>query len=166
MKIEDKMIAEKKVVGKTANGEPVVYVVTHGGLHAFFCKGGDAIETLGMAPHKAIAVFFAEKKAGSIKWKDGFIKNESNELEELKKSNDNLFLRLRKLIFSPVVLSKSTVDESYYIVYDTQRLDIGILHKEEIKEGISTGKINCLNLIRSVSLTEPIQLIEDHKEFK
>lgn len=160
------MIAEKKIVGKTADGDPVVMVVTHGGLYAFFSKSGDTVSTLGMAPHKAIALWMAEKKAGSIKWKDDFIKNENNELKELQKSNDSMFVRLRKLIFSPVVLQKTNEVSDYFIVYDTAKLDIAVLHRSEIWEGLFQKQIKLSYLIRNVNLTESVSLISDHKEFK
>lgn len=166
MKIEDKMIAEKKIVGKTADGDPVVMVVTHGGLYAFFSKSGNTISTLGMAPHKAIALWMAERKAGSIKWKDDFIKNENNELKELRKNNDTMFVRLRKLMFSPNALVKTTEVSDYFIVYDTINLDIAVLHRDEVADGILVKSIKPSFLIRNVNLTESVGLVSDHKEFK
>lgn len=166
MRIDDKMIAEKKIVGKTAGGDPVVMILTHGGLYAFFSKNDNGIETLGLAPHKAIAAWLAEKKAGSIKWKDDFLKNEAVEYQELKKNNDHLFMRLRKLIFSAGMLKKSFDDYGYYLVYDTSEFNIAIMHKDEIKEGIKDGSIDRHFLVRNINLTETAQLVEDHKEFK
>ena len=166
MRIDDKMIAEKKIVGKTGDGDPVVLILTHGGLYAFFSKNASGIDTLGMAPHKAIAAWLAEKKAGSIKWKDDFLKNEAVEFQELKKNNDHLFMRLRKLLFSAGTLKKTLNDEGYYLVYDTGEFNIAVMHKDEIKEGIKDGSIDRYFLVRNLNLTEAAQLIEDHKEFR
>ena len=54
MKIDEKSILSRDIVGKTESGTPVLLIVTHGGLYAFFTKKNDKIETLSMAPQVAI----------------------------------------------------------------------------------------------------------------
>jgi hypothetical protein len=77
MKIDKDQIAETFIAGKTKDGKNIVYVATHGGLHAFFCKdeNGD-ISAIGAAPHKSIAKFLAEKKESGIKWNEELDKSE------------------------------------------------------------------------------------------
>jgi hypothetical protein len=165
MKIEENQIAQKEIVGKTGDGEPVVMILTHGGLYAFFSKKDKTIESLGMAPHRAIAAWMAEKKDPSIKWKDGFLKSETNKLEELKKSQESQFQRFRKILFSPVLLVKNEPNVNY-LIYDTDNVTIGIMHKDDIKAGIKAGEIGGLCMVRNLNLNEPVQLVERHKEFK
>ena len=94
MKIDKDMVLKRDIVGKKADGSPVVMLVTHGGLYAFFSKNNNGeVETLGMAPHKAIAAWMSEQKARDIKWEEGFMKNENSEMEDLQKSDGYKYLR-------------------------------------------------------------------------
>ena len=165
MKIEENQIAEKKIVGKTGGGDPVVMVLTHGGLYAFFYKKDKTVESLGMAPHKAIAAWMAEKKDPSITWKDDFMKSEETELEDLQKSQDSQFQRLRKAMFAPSVLTKSEPND-YYLIYDTTAVTIGIMHKVNIKEGLHSNSVDDHCLVRNLNLSESATLLRMHKDFK
>ncbi len=164
MKIEENMIAVKEVVGKTSYGSPVVMIVTHGGLYAFFSKNSkNDIETLGMAPHKAIAAWMAEKKAG-ISWTNEFKKYEETELEGLKKSQKQTFIKLRNALFSNALV-KSNEKSDYYIVYDTETIQIGIMHKSDIQRSLDRKEIYKESFIRNLSLNEPVAFISKHPDF-
>ena len=166
MKIDKSMVLKREIVGKRSSGDPVVMLITHGGLYAFFCKNekGD-IETLGMAPHKAIAAWMSEQKVRDIKWNDDFMKSESNELEDLKKNNEKTYIRLRTLIFSDALV-KTEAKSDYYIIYDTKQITIGIMHKEEIQKSLDSGGLYVESFVRSTLLNEPCQFISQHKEFE
>lgn len=87
MKIDKDQIAETFIAGKTKDGKNIVYVATHGGLHAFFCKDEDGnVSSIGAAPHKAIARFLAEKKEPGIKWNEDF--NKSEDLQKMGLKGD------------------------------------------------------------------------------
>ena len=166
MKIDKEMIKTKEAVGKREDGSPVVMIITHGGLFAFFSKSKDGgIETLGMAPHKAIAAWMTEKKARDVKWNPDFMKHESNYGEDLKKSGSNLYLRLRNLLFSDEIV-KSERKSDYYIIYDTKTIVIGIMHKSEIQEKLNSGDLYEESFVRSINLNEPVEFISQHKEFR
>jgi len=173
MIIKESMVADRQIVGKTSNGDPVVMVTTHGGLYAFFTKSGDEIKTLGMAPHKAIAAWMSEKKMDSIKWNSDFMKSEKNEIANLKKSDEDLFSRLRKLLFGPgsnSSLKKTMVEkndltyEDHYIFYNMALKEIGILHKHEILENIKNRKYKTrLCVLRKLDLSEPPSFLNMYK---
>lgn len=166
MKIDKEMVLTKDVVGKKSDGSPVVMLVTHGGLYAFFSKNdkGD-IETLGMAPHKAIAAWMSEQKARDIKWNSDFLKSEENELEKLNKSEENIYLRLRKLLFSSDLI-KSAEKSNYYIVYDTKKIQICVMHKEDIQKSLDSGDLYEESFVRNLNLNEPCCFVSQHKEFR
>jgi len=165
MKIDDHMVSIKKTVGSRGNRSPVVMIVTHGGLYAFFSKNNNGdIETLGMAPHKAIAAWMSEKKARDIKWNEGFIKSECNELDNLKKSKGDSFTRFRNMLFSSTLLKNDTKSE-YYIVYDTEKVIIGMMHKNEIQKEIDLGNVSKGTIIRNVNLNEKPQFVSNHGDF-
>ncbi len=166
MKINENMISKKDIVGKRANGNPVVMVVTHGGLFAFFSKSdkGD-IETLGMAPHKAIAAWMSEKKARDIKWKDGFMKSEAGLYDNLQKSNSTSYVRLRNLLFDKSLI-KNAEKSDYYIIYDTKDIVIGVMHRNDIQKSLDAGEIYRESFVRNLSMNEPVQFISQHKEFR
>lgn len=85
MKIDKDQMAETFIAGKTSDGRNVVYVATHGGLHAFFCKDKEGnISAIGAAPHRAISRFLAEKKEPGIKWNEEFNKSENLQKMGLK----------------------------------------------------------------------------------
>jgi len=165
MKINEKLILSKDVVGQTEGGEPVLLVVTHGGLYAFFAKNDSGIiETLSMAPQVAIGAWMAEKKK-KIKWNDGFLKSEEYRYEELKKSEREVFNRLRGLMMSPTVKSEKLAETDYYYIYDTGSFEIGIMHKEDIKKSLKKVETSDLVLVRHLTLDEPLSVIRNHKEF-
>lgn len=69
MKINQSEILEKTVIGRNkSNNTPVIYIKTAGGLNAIFINDNGEIKAAGAAPHKAIAVFLAEKTHPSIEW--------------------------------------------------------------------------------------------------
>lgn len=164
MKIDEKSILSKEVVGKTDEGNPVLLVVTHGGLYAFFTKKENKIETLSMAPQVAIGAWMAEKKE-KITWNEGFLKSEKYQYDNLRKSEGEMFKKLRKAMMSPLLKAECVKEEGYYYIYDTGTFDIGIMHKEDIKWGLRKGEISDLCLIRKLTLTEPICVIRNHREF-
>jgi len=162
MIIDKHMISEQKVVGKTKSGDPVLYVMTHGGLFGFFTKNKDEVETLATAPHKAIAAWMAEKKAGGISWDEKFAKHEDG-LADLKKSQESRFNRYRNLLFSQE--STDLAKSEYYFVYDLNKKEIGLLTKDEISNRI-TKDVNRKNfVIRNASLNERPNLLSDHGDF-
>lgn len=164
MKIEENMIASKEVVGKTSYGSPVVMIVTYGGLYAFFSKNSkNDIETLGMAPHKAIAAWMAEKKIG-IEWSGEFKKYEETELEDLKKGKKQTFIKLRDALFSNALI-KSNEKSDYYIIYDTKTIQIGVMHKSEIQRSLDRKEIYRESFVRNLSLNEPVEFISKHPDF-
>lgn len=164
MKIDEKSILSKEIVGLTSEGNPVLLVVTHGGLYAFFTKKEDKIETLSMAPQVAIGAWMAEKKE-TIKWNDGFLKSEKYQYNNLIKSEGEMFKKLRKAMMSPTLNLNCVKEEGYYYIYDTSTFDIGIMHKEDIKWGLQKKEISDLCLVRNLTLAEPIYVIRNHKEF-
>lgn len=164
MKIDKEMIKTKKLVGKRANGNPVVMIVTHGGLYAMFSKNNNnEIETLGLAPHKAIAAWMSEKKARDIKWEEGFLKSENTETN-LKKSESSQFKRFRDALFSNILI-KNQEKSPYYLIYDTKTMVIGIMHKSEIQELLDKKELYVESYVRNINLNEPTQFISQHKEF-
>lgn len=165
MKIEDHMIAKKDHVGNRKDGSPVIMIVTHGGLYAFFSKSkkGD-VETLGMAPHPAIASWMAEKKAKDIDWNKDFHKNEDYFGESLKKNQNNDYSRLRSALFAPI-LKKSAEKSDYYIIYDTKSITIGIMHKKEIQKMLDDGDLYKHSFVRNINMNEDVEFISSHKDF-
>lgn len=154
MKITKDQIEVKQLAGHKKDGSPVVYVMSKGGLHAFFARGENSqIEAIGAAPHKAIAKWLAEKKAGEIKWEDDFLtKNE----DSLVKSESNMFLKLRKMIFMPkteVPVGPSDI----YIVYDSKNSQIEVVNKSEFIE----SKYDDYCLVRNCSLSEDAVFYKD-----
>ena len=87
MVINPNQIKEKKIVGQTSDGQPVLMVLTHGGLYAFFTRKNGSIETLSTGAHRGIASWMAEKREPTIKWNAEFLKSEeSTTYETLKKA--------------------------------------------------------------------------------
>lgn len=164
MKIDESMIMSKKVVGARSGNRPVVMIVTHGGLYAFFCKNSkNEVETLGMAPHKAIASWMAEKQARDIEWKDDFSKSEDN-MSSLKKSRNDDYLKLREIIFSNTLL-KSEMNSDQYLVYDTRNITIGVFSKTEILGMIKSRDVHPESFVRNINLSEPVSFLSEHREF-
>ena len=165
MKIDSHMVAKKVVAGKRANGNPVVMIVTHGGLYAFFAKNdAHEIETLGMAPHKGIAAWMAEKKVRDITWESDFNKHEQTELEDLKKSHESFAERFKKSLFSNVLV-KSNNKLKDYLVYDSRSGSMGIMAKGEIQSLVDQKAIYEWSFVRNMSFNEPVQFLKDHIDF-
>lgn len=154
MKISADQIDKKAIAGQTKDGKPIVYIATRGGLHAFFMKDEDgSISAIGAAPHRAIAKFLAGKKA-DIEWKEDFHKS-----EELEKSEEVLFQRLRSAIFSGTT---GTDDKSgIFMVYDVDNKTIEIMKKEVLEEEIKEGKISKFALVRDTSLSSRVAFAKD-----
>lgn len=165
MIIDKSMIASQQLAGKTKQGSPVLYIMTHGGLHGFFTKNKkNEVETLATAPHKAIAAWMSEKKAGGINWDKAFTKSEP-ELASLSKSEKTRFDKFRDLLFSNKTtdLQKS----EYYFVYDIKKSVIGLLSEEEIKERVKDNPASQKGIVvRNASLNEWPDLLTYHKAFK
>mgnify|MGYP003334811720 FL=1 len=146
MKISKDMIKKKKFVGTTGKGAPILLVETHGGLYACFAQNDRGeIETLSAAPHKAIALFLAEKKDKNLKWRE--------ELDELVKSRETqLSKSLKQKMFAPTVLSKSETD--CYLVYDFDEGSVIITKSEDLLELHKNKEIKSNSLIRKSDLSE------------
>ena len=165
MRIDNEMVLKKEISGTRKDGSPVVMIVTYGGLYAFFSKNNNGdVETLGMAPHKAIAAWMAEQKAKDIKWNEGFLKSEKTDTETLSKSEDNIYIKLRNLLFNDTLV-KSEIKSDYYIIYDLNDISIGVMKKNEIQEMLDSGEAHNNYLVRNLNLTEPYEFITEHKEF-
>lgn len=164
MRIAPEHIEMKQLAGKTKDGEPIVYVVTKGGLHSLFTKKDGSIVTLGAAPHKAVAIWLAEKKSPDIEWESHFKDS------EMKKSQSEaeMYNRLRTLMFRDDVLAKSESSD-VYLVYNIPEREILVMHKEEVQDNISfwrqlPGVDNLM--IRPIDLSEPVQFVRYHKFYK
>lgn len=165
MKIDSHMVAKRVVAGKRANGNPVVMIVTHGGLYAFFAKNDKhEVETLGMAPHKAIAAWMAEKKVRDIQWETDFNKNEQNDLEDLRKSHESFSERFKKSLFSNVLV-KNNKKLDNYMVYDSKSGSMGLLTKKEIQSLIDEKSIYEWSFVRNMAFNEPVKFLRDHIDF-
>jgi hypothetical protein len=159
MKIPSDQIATKGIAGHTKDGNPVVYIATLGGLHAFFTKNTDGqVESIGAAAHKAIAKFLASKKA-DIVWEKDF--NETN--EKIEKSNRDMFNKLRDAIFF-----NNTSEENntgIFLVYDIMKQNIQVMNKTELENSISSGEVDIWSLIRDTSLSSRAITIRDSEFF-
>lgn len=159
MKLDASQIKEKTVAGYVGK-DPVVYVYSHGGLHAFFKKDDDGnITSIGAAPHKGIAKFLATKKEPQIKWEKDFLDD-----GHLSKSEGDLFLELRSAIFSPSMEIKKSESTVYYL-YDTTQKTIEILDKAEIQERIDNKEVDLYCFIRNTDLSREASILKYSDEF-
>lgn len=157
MKISADQIEKKAIAGKTKSGNPVVYIATKGGLHAFFTKDEDGnIASIGAAPHRAIAKFLAGKKA-DIEWKEDFHKS-----EDLEKSEEALFQGMRTAVFAPAQGGPERT--GVIIVYDTKKSTIEVMNKSELKEEIKHGQVSSFAFCRDSSLNEEVMLVRDWED--
>lgn len=132
MKIKDSDISIRSIAGKDEEGRPIVYIQTNGGLHAVFRKTkNDEIESLAAAPHIAIMKWLAEKKEPSIKWNDDFEKN-----NDLQKAEEDLFKRVRKIVFAPKLESPISNPENLYAVYNYESSTIEIFQKSDLASAL------------------------------
>ena len=155
MKISADQIEERKIAGTTKDGNPIVYVITKGGLHAFFSKSKDGeIETLAAAPHKAIAKWLAEKRSPDIEWKE----------LDIEKAEIDLFNRVRNVVFSKPIKTAAQPEKQSYLVYNISRCDIEVMTKAEIETNLNN--INEYCLVKDLSLTKPVELLKNCADFK
>ena len=165
MRISPEHIKSKSVIGENGSGHPIVMIETKGGLYACFTKNNDGeIIALGAAPHREIAKFLAEKRDPDIKWKESLDKNES-----LTKSEEVMFERMRKIIFSPTLpsMSKAEIDsKDHWFVYDTTRRVIEILDKTEIDRRITDNEIDEYCVVRPLDLSMSVDILGAHPVFK
>ena len=157
MKLGEDHIKDKKVVGHTPDGDPIVMIETHGGLFAFFTKSkSGGIETIAAAPHRGIGAFMCEQKKPGIKW--------NKRIDEVSKSQaDELFDTLRKRMFSEeTALSKS--DEPYYVYYDHRNATFELVHRDDLKEMVQAGEIDPFGFLRKADFSGPLMLVRDKSE--
>ena len=162
MNLSSDQIKIKKVAGKL-DGKPVLYVVTHGGLHAFFAKKGDSIESLAAAPHKAIAQWMAEQK-GKIEWDDDFIQKSEDFVDSLQKSESSAFVKMREMVWAKPQQSM----EKYagkFLVYDHENKTIGVYTQEEIGESIAKKELTGRELIRELTMSRAASMLSLSSEF-
>lgn len=157
MKIENEHVSEKKIVGETQDKEPILYILTHGGLHCFFQKSKDGIKTLAMAPHKAMAQWMAEKADPKIKWI-----GEMSKSENLFKSDSDLHDKL--LAFFAIPLVTDFPKSPLYVGFDTSNGNINLYKKEDLIKMSYNDKVNFI--IRNIALDSFPDLLLNHGDFK
>jgi hypothetical protein len=155
MKISADQIEKRTIAGTTKDGNPIVYVITKGGLHAFFSKSKDGeIETLAAAPHRAIAKWLAEKRSPDISWKE----------VDLEKAEIDLFQRVRNVVFSKPIDTPAQPERQSYLVYNIAQCDIEVMTKSEIEANLT--RMNAYALVKDLSLTKPVELLKNCTDFK
>lgn len=167
MKITEDQIDIKKIAGKTGSGSPVVYVVSKGGLHCFFTKkeNGEVV-SLGAAPHRAIALFFAEQQEPSIKWEDEFIQKGEAYEDTLQKSEATRWHRLRDLMFCQnLEYRQPPTNAQVFVIYDAGSKDFQVAQRDEVTEMIQKGEMDRYDLIRPVNISRKAELLEDDPDF-
>lgn len=128
MKIKDTDVEIRKVVGKASDGQPLVYIKTHGGLYMICKKEKDGgIKTISAAPHLAIMKWLAEKEDKDLTWTDGF-----NDEGEMQKSEGDRFMKLRSLVFSPALSTPLNNPHDAVLLYDVGNKTIEIIQKSEL----------------------------------
>jgi hypothetical protein len=159
MRIEPQFIESKAIVGKNEDGNPIVYIVSKGGLHAFFSKNKEGeIISLGAAPHRGIAKYLAEKKDKDIKWDDNFNKG------ELTKSEDRLFEKFRQLVFAPVP-EQPIENVDLHICYDSFNKTEHVISRSEVVDLIKGNKISPYAVVRPINLSKEPQIIKFSDDF-
>lgn len=156
MKLDKEHIAKKCTIGKTGDGRPIVYVLTHGGLHACFSKGASGeVETIAAAPHKGIMRYLAEQKDKDIEWND-----EAHAIEPFARSEDYAALKKSMLNHSVVPnSSSSTVD--LYLVYDPFIQTVEIEKAESIRSKVRSGDYRFGTVARLADYSGPITSVDD-----
>lgn len=163
MRISPEHIQEKAIAGKTKDGAPILYVLTKGGLHAFFVKAGEGIESIGAAPHRAVASWIAEKKSPGIEWAQEFIQK-----SELAKSEKAMFERVRGLMFRqevPAAPAELTKSMDLYFVYDPRRSLVEVMSEGDVRARLEKGE-HRWSFVRPVNLSEPVDFTKYHPKFR
>jgi len=157
MKIDLDQVSEKKIVGATFDKDPIMYILTHGGLHCFFQKSKSEVKTLSMAPHKAVAKWMAEKAEPKIKWNEDMVKS-----EDLMKSDIDLYSKLLAYFATPI--QTDFPDSPLYVTFNTETDDIGLSKKEDLQKLSYTDKSKMV--VRNISLNSLPDVLLSHKDFR
>lgn len=153
MRIAPEHIQEKAIAGQTKAGAPILYILTKGGLHAFFIKSGDGIESIGAAPHRAIAEWIAEKKQPGLEWSKEFMAKAERSLGDLlAKSEQSKFDRARALIFAQVPPAPIEDHEGLFFVYDAKASTIEVMDELSLRREFRKHE---WSFVRPVNLSEP-----------
>lgn len=160
MIIKDDQIAEKKLAGISGKDSPVLYIVSKGGLHAFFTKKNGEIHSLGAAPHKAIAMWMAEKRDPELKWNQEFLSKSQYERWDLAKSVARRFEEIRSMFFDPTI-QKSESNTDKYTVYDHRNKDFLSMNKMEIIDAVSNKTLDPLAMVRLADFSGPVEFAQD-----
>jgi hypothetical protein len=159
MTITEDQIADKKIAGTAGEGNPVLYIVSKGGLHAFFVKKNGQIQSLGAAPHKAIAMWLAEKRDPDVKWNKEFLSKSEYERLDLAKSVARRFTEIRNMFFGEVCKSEGNSDD--YLVYDSFSRQFMSMTKAEIIAGVKSGTLDKFAMVRPADLSAPVSLAQE-----
>lgn len=161
MNITADLIKDKTIAGKDSDGKPIVMVETHGGLFACFRKSkGGGYETLAAAPHRAIAMWMAEKKDRGIEWK------KSDELSKSEQTEAARFGVIRSVFFAPARMEKTELSGiPGYFVYDVHAATIDLMTATELKEAYQKGEILPNVAVRRTDLTDAPSRIDLHPDF-
>lgn len=154
MKIDSDQVKEKRIVGHTHDKDPIMYVLTHGGLHCFFQKSNSGIKTLSMAPHKGVARWMAEKAEPKIKW-------ESMEKSEDLTKSDDLYDKLLAYFATPVLTDFP--NSPLYVGFNTANDAIGLYKSEDLKKMPYSEKQ--IMVVRNIALNSMPDLLLHHKDF-
>lgn len=74
MKLTGPQIKSREIIGHLEN-RPVHMIESIGGLHLIVMMKNGNLETLGVGPHRAVAMFVAEKKEPDIVWSEYLTKS-------------------------------------------------------------------------------------------
>lgn len=159
MKIAPNQIETKAIAGKTKDGQPVVYVVTKGGLHTFFTKADDgSVVSLGAAPHRGIASWMAEKRSPGLEWDEKFA-----DKNHLIKSEAQRFQELRDILFASHQLPATGQDA--FIVYDDTNRTMEIMDQEALVSQLKKGE-HAFSFVRPLDLSEPVDFPKYNQRFR
>jgi hypothetical protein len=152
MDIKPNLVKTKSVAGYDADGKPIVYVLTHGGLHAFFGRTtATGYEALGTGPLREVAKFIAEKRRPGLTWNEEFlIKSEDP---------DRVPKMFMEFFFSKAEpsLGGFAAHHNDFIVYHPDH-GFDIVNEQDLKTaGLPSG-----TLVRRSDLSGPITKVEDH----
>ena len=160
MKIPENQIELKKVVGTSGSGEPVLYVVSKGGLHAFFTKHNGQVTSLGAAPHRAIASWLAEQKDPEIKWEKDFVEKHEDFEDALEKHERFVVEQVRNIVFGPKLDAPATSVDAY-MVYSPEMQAYTVMDRGDLRKSLETGVVGRYDVIRHLSMTDYAVLGED-----